>query len=196
MELARLSDGPVIGLDVHQPFLDKLRQKIEEAGFSDRVQAIKGSMFDMNFEEESFDIIWSEGSIFIIGFEKGLKEWRRFLKSRGFQVVHEMTWLEPNPPKEIEDYWKAVYPGIKTIQEDLKSISRCGYKVIGYFPLPEDAWWDEYYTPLEERIQALRKKYEKDSKALATLDEEQREIDLYRKYSRWYGSVFYVMQKS
>lgn len=196
MELARLSDGPVIGLDIHQPFLDKLRQKIEEAGFSDRVQAIKGSMFEMNFDEESFDIIWSEGSIFVVGFEKGLKEWRRLLKPRGFLVVHEMTWLEPDPPREIEDYWKEVYPGIKTIQEDLKSISQCGYKVIGHFPLPEDAWWEEYYTPLEESIQGLRKKYENDPKALAALDEEQREVDLYRKYSRWYGSVFYLMQKS
>jgi ubiquinone/menaquinone biosynthesis C-methylase UbiE len=196
MELARLSDGHVIGLDIHQPFLDKLRQKIEEAGFSDRVQAIKGSMLEMNFEEESFDIIWSEGSIYIIGFEKGLKEWRRLLKPRGFLVVHEMIWLEPDPPREIEDYWKEVYPGIKTIQEDLESISRCGYKVIGHFPLPEDAWWEEYYTPLEERIQVLRKKYENDPRALASLDEEQREVNLYRKYSRWYGSAFYVMQKS
>lgn len=196
MELARLSDGPVIGLDIHQPFLDKLQQKIEKAGISDRIQAMKGSMFEMNFEEESFDIIWSEGSIYIIGFEKGLKEWRRLLKPRGFLVAHEMTWLEPDPPREIEDYWKEVYPGIKTIQEDLELISRCGYRVIGHFPLPEDAWWEEYYTPLEERIQKLREKYKDNPKALATLNEEQREINLYRKYSRWYGSVFYVMQKS
>lgn len=196
MELARLSKGHVIGLDIHQPYLDKLQQKIDAAGVSDRVKAMKGSMSEMDFEEKSFDIIWAEGSIFIIGFERGLREWRRFLKPRCFLVVHEMTWLRPAPPKEIEDFWKVVYPGIRTIEENLNLIPKCGYEVIAYFPLPEDAWWDEYYTPLEERIQALRKRYENEPKALAVLDEEQREIDLYRKYSRWYGSVFYIMQKS
>lgn len=195
MELARLSNGHVIGLDNHQPYLDELQRKIEEAGFLERVEAVNGSMFEMDFLEERFDIIWAEGSIFIIGFEKGLKEWRRFIKLRGFLVVHEMTWLKPDPPKEINDYWMEVYPGIKTIKENLELIPECGYKVIGHFPLPEDAWWKEYYEPLEERIKALRRKYRSNPKALAELDEEQREIDLYRKYSEWYGSVFYIMQK-
>jgi len=195
IELARLSNGHVIGLDTHQPYLDRLNRKIEEAGLSDRVGAVKGSMFEMDFPEESFDIIWAEGSIFIIGFERGLKDWRRFLKPRGFLVFHEMTWLRPNPPKEICDYWKKVYPGIKTAQENLKLIPSCSYKIIGHFPLPEDAWWDEYYGPLQERIQNLREKYRDNSKANDALDEEQREIDMYRKYYKWYGSVFYLMQK-
>ena len=196
MELARVSQGDVIGLDIHQPYLDKLQRKIEEAGLSDRVQAVKGSMLEMDFPDESFDILWAEGSIFIIGFERGLKVWRRFLKPDGFLVVHEMTWLKSDPPQEISDYWKQVYPGIKTVPENLKLIPGCGYRLIGHFPLPENAWWDEYYNPLEKRIQMLRKKYKNDPKALAVLDNEQLEIDLYRKYSKWYGSVFYVMQKA
>jgi len=196
VELARLSQGKVIGLDIHLPFLDKLQIKIEEAGLSDRVQAVKGSIVEMNFPEESFDILWAEGSIFIIGFERGLKEWRRFLKPKGFLGGHEMTWLKSDPPQEISDYWKKVYPGIKTIPENLELIPGCGYRHIGYFPLPEDAWWDEYYHPLERRIQSLRKKYANNPKALAILNNEQLEIDLFRKYSQWYGSVFYVMQKA
>ncbi len=196
IELARLSKGHVIGLDIHQPYLDKLKKKIEKSGLSDRVEAVKGSMFEMNFPEGSFDIIWAEGSIFIIGFERGLKDWRRFIKPDGFLVVHEMTWLQPNPPKEIRDYWKRVYPGISQIPENLKLISRSGYKIIGHFPLPEDAWWDEYYSPLEERIKKLRQKYKEDANAIAVLDNEQEEIDLFRKYSKWYGSVFYIMQNA
>ncbi|MFB0566098.1 MAG: class I SAM-dependent methyltransferase [Candidatus Aminicenantaceae bacterium] len=195
MELARLSNGRVIGLDTHRPYLDKLERKIEKAGFSHRMEAVHGSMFDMDFPEESFDIIWAEGSIFIIGFERGLKEWRRFLKPRGFMVVHEMAWLQPDPPKEIHAYWQKVYPQIMTVQENLELIPECSYKIIEHFPLPEDAWWEEYYTPLEERIKRLRAKYRNNPKALAELDNEQQEIDLYRKYSKWYGSVFFIMQK-
>jgi len=195
IELARLSQGEVIGIDVHQPSLYRLSQRIEEADLSHRVKAVNCSMFEMDFPEESFDIIWAEGSIFIIGFEIGLKEWRRFLKPDGFMVVHEMAWLRPEPPQEIYDYWKNIYPGIKIVDENLKQIPGCGYEVIGHFTLPEDTWWIEYYGPLENRIKELRRKYVDDSVALGELDKEQREIDLFKKYCKWYGSAFFLMKK-
>ncbi|MBN1222842.1 MAG: class I SAM-dependent methyltransferase [Candidatus Aminicenantes bacterium] len=195
IKLARLSGDRVIGIDTHQPYLDRLQSKIDEAGLSNRVKAAKQSMFAMNFPRESFDIIWAEGAIYIIGFERGLWEWKKFIKPRGFLVVHEMAWLQPHPPDEIAAYWKKMYSGITTAAENIKIISRCGYDLLGHFPLPEDAWWVEYYGPLEKRIQSLRLKYADDKKALAVLDNEQKEIEMYKKYSRWYGSVFFVMQK-
>ncbi|MGB3863253.1 MAG: class I SAM-dependent methyltransferase, partial [Candidatus Aminicenantaceae bacterium] len=169
IELARISGGFVISLDNHQSYLDVLEEKIRKQGLSERVKAVNRSMFMMDFPEESFDIIWSEGSIYIIGFEMGLKEWRRFIKSHGFLVVHEMTWLKSDPPKEIADYWKRMYPGITTIPNNLEIIPRCGYKVLGHFPLSEDAWWEEYYHPLQERIDQLRAKYRDDPDALRIL---------------------------
>jgi SAM-dependent methyltransferase len=195
LELARLSGGHVIGMDIHQPYLDRLSQKMNKAGLSDRVEAVSCSMFEMPFPDESFDIIWAEGSIYLIGFERGLEEWRRFVKPHGFLVVHEMAWLRPEPPQEICNYWRKLYPGIKTVADNLELIPTCGYDLIGHFALPEDAWWTEYYGPLEDRIGELRKKYIDDAEALAALDEEQREIEMYRKYHQWYGSVFLVMQK-
>lgn len=195
MELARLSKGRIVALDTHQPYLDRLEKKIEEAGLSHRMKAVNASMFDMDFPEASFDIIWAEGSIYIIGFERGLKEWRRFIKPDGFLAVHEMTWLKPDPPGEILDYWIELYPGITAVEQNLGKIADCGYRLIGHFTLPEDAWWVEYYGPLELRLENLRKKYSGDEKALEVIEGEQQEIDIYRKYKQWYGSVFFVMQK-
>ena len=196
IELARLSNGNVTGIDTHQPFLDELMRRAKKLEITDRVKALNCSMFEMDFPEESFDIIWAEGSIYIMGFEKGLRDWRRLIKPNGFLVVHEMCWLQPDPPKKIADYWEKVYPGILPIAGNLEIIPGCGYSVLGHFPLPEDAWWEEYYDPLEERLPSLRKKYVNDPDAIALLDEEQEEIDMFRKYHAWYGSVFFVMQKS
>jgi SAM-dependent methyltransferase len=196
LELARLSQGEIIGIDIHQPSLDRLSRKIEQAGLSGRVKAVNCSMFNMDFADESFDIIWAEGSTFIIGFERALKEWRRFLKPKGFLVVHEMTWSRPDPPQEVYNYWKGLAAsGIRTVPEYLEQIPACGYDVIGYFALPEDAFWIEYYGPLERRIKELRAEYIDDPKALAILDKEQHEIDIAKKYHEWYGSAFFVMQK-
>ena len=195
MALARLTEGEVVGIDTHQPYLDRLSEKIEQAGLTHRVRAINCSMFEIDFPGESFDIIWAEGSIYIMDFERGLKEWQRLLKPKGFLVVHEMTWLRPKPPQEIHDYWRTLYPGIGTIQEKIDHIEACGYDLLGHFTLPDDAWWYEYYGPLEKRIKGLRKKYVDDPTAMAQLEEEQKEIEMYRKYHEWYGSVFFIMQK-
>lgn len=195
LELARLSKGYVIGLDIRQSDLDELAKMVKEAGLSDRVKTVNRSMFQMDFPDESFDIIWAEGSIWLMGFEKGLREWRRFLKARGFLVVHEMAWLRPDPPQEIYDYWKGIYPGIRTVPEHLGQIPACGYDLIGHFALPEDIWWTEYYRPLQDRIRELRTKYADHSETLAVLDREQRDIELYKKYQKWYGSAFFVMKQ-
>jgi ubiquinone/menaquinone biosynthesis C-methylase UbiE len=175
IELAKLSDGEIIGVDINQSLLDELNRKIEEEGFSSRVKTVKCSLFDMDFPDESFDIIWAEGSIWIIGFEKGLKEWNRLLKPNGFLVVHDE---------------------IKTVSNKLKKIPSCGYKLIDYFSLPEDAWWTKYYKPLEIRIKELHMKYENNSDALKTLKKYQNEIDMVKRNPREHSSAFFVMQKS
>ena len=174
IELARLSNGQIIGLDIQQSLLDELERKAEKAGFSNRVKTVKCSMFEIDFPGESFDIIWAEGAISRIGFEKGLKEWKRFLKPNGFLVVHD---------------------NIKDTTGKLKQIPSCGYDLLGYFSLPEDAWWIDYYSPLEKKIQELRTKYIEDPETLTVLDEKQSEIEMFKKNPKSYGSVFFIMQK-
>ncbi|MCK4238202.1 MAG: class I SAM-dependent methyltransferase [Candidatus Lokiarchaeota archaeon] len=174
IELAKLSNSEIIGIDINQSLLDKLNRKIEENGFSNRMKALKCSLFEMDFPDEYFDIIWSEGSIFIIGFEKGLKEWSRLLKTNGFLVVHDEK---------------------KNVSNKIKKIHSCGYKLINYFSLPDDAWWIEYYNPLEIRIKELRKKYGNNPEALKIFKKYQNEIDMVKKNHKDYGSIFYIMQK-
>ncbi|MCK5573779.1 MAG: methyltransferase domain-containing protein [Bacteroidetes bacterium] len=196
MELARLSDGKVTAIDLHQPYLDRLSKKAADAGLAEHVTVRNMSMFEMDFPEEFFDVIWAEGSIYIIGFERGLKEWRRFLKDGGSIAVHDVAWISPDPPREVFEYWSRLYPEIRSIPEHLDLITACGYELVEQFVLPENAWWDEYYGPLEARLEKLRDEYRENAKALQTIQEEQREVDMYRKYSNWYGAVFYVMKKA
>ena len=44
MELARLSDGDITGVDINESLLNVLIGKIEKAGVSDRVKAVKCSI--------------------------------------------------------------------------------------------------------------------------------------------------------
>jgi ubiquinone/menaquinone biosynthesis C-methylase UbiE len=195
LELAMLADGGITALDVRQDFLDTLRENASSQNKSAEITTVLGSMFEMPFEPMSFDLIWSEGAIFIIGFEKGLAEWRPFLKEQGFMAVTHISWLKPDVPEEPRTFWQTAYPEISSVEQNLATIERCGYKNIGHFVLPETAWWEDYYAPLEKRLGMLKEKYRDDPSAFALLEEELREIALYREYSDHYGYVFYLMQR-
>ena len=174
LELARLSKGEVIAIDIYQPALDKVNRRIEEAGLAELVQAIKCSMLDIDFPDGSFDIIWSEGSIYAIGFERGLREWKRFLKPDGFMVVHDEQG---------------------NVKGKLKQISNCGYDLQGYFMLSKEIWWTEYFAPLKKWIARSETTYIDDPKVLEELDQAQLELDMYKKYPERNSSVCFVMKK-
>jgi ubiquinone/menaquinone biosynthesis C-methylase UbiE len=196
LEVARLSGGTLTALDVHQPYLDELDRRAAAAGLSDGITTLNGSMLEMPFPDESFDLLWSEGSIFIIGFDRGLEEFRRLIRPGGFFAVHDVAWLRSDPPQELREFWTTGYPAMREIPKNLAAIETRGYEVLGHFPLPDDAWWDEYYAPLEQRLPQLRAKYAGNAEAQAMLDESEKEIQIYRDFPGWYGSVFYVLRKT
>ena len=192
--LARESGGMVTAVDNHQPFLDDLDRRAAQAGVSECIRSLNASMFDLDFAEP-FDLIWSEGAIYIIGFERGLREWRNLLKPGGFVAVTELCWLKANPPAEATAFWQEAYPEMGSIGENLTRLTAAGYHALGHFTLPESAWWDSYYTPMATRIALLRQQYQRNSVAQRALDAEEAEIELYRRYSAWYGYVFYVIAR-
>ena len=175
LELARLSRGKVVGIDIDQPALNKFNTRIKEAGLTNRIQAINCSMFDMDFPDEGFDIVWAEGSIYAIGFERGLQAWKRLLKSGGSMVVHD----------EQGD-----------VTEKLKQISDCGYELLGYFILNKETWWAEYFAPLDKLVNEIRAKNPHDQSVLEEIKQAQIELDMYRKYPERNSSVCFVMKKN
>lgn len=150
-------------------------------------------MFDLQFDQP-FDLLWSEGAIYIIGFERGLREWRRLLKPGGLIAVTEISWLKPNPPEAARRFWNEAYPDMATVDENLARLSAAGYRSLGHFTLPESAWWEDYYHPMAARIEMLRQAYGNNPEAQSVLDLEYAEIELYRQFSACYGYVFYLGQ--
>ena len=194
LHLLELSNGKIIAVDNHQPFLDQLSQEAAKKGVRDRVEVVNADMSALEFNPNSFDLIWAEGSAYSIGFENALRSWKPLLKDKGYLAVTEISWMNPHPPEKLKQFWAEEYPQMRDIQSNLTLISRAGYRVVDYFVLPESAWWAHYYTPLEQKLIGLSQKYQGDAEKLAVIELHQREIDLYRQYSADYGYVFYLMQ--
>ena len=197
IELAKNASGYIIALDIFDHFLESVNKKTKENNFENRIKTVKGSMFELgkNFEKEEFDLIWSEGAIYTIGFERGLKEWKNFINPNGYLVVSEATWLKDDLPKELEEFWKIEYSDMKNIDQNLRIISKQGYNIVDFFTLPKSSWWENYYSPLEKRIKFLENAHRGNKEWEEVLSSNKKEIEMYRKYSDYYGYVFYIMKK-
>ena len=194
-DLAALTSGTITAVDNHQPFLDSITAWTKKSGLEGRVRTRCASMDALPFEPGQFDLIWSEGAIFIIGFEQGLRAWKPFLKKGGYMVVSDAAWFEPNPPAELMQWWEEEGYVPKT-EDQLREVVRdAGLHLIATYRLPEEGWWENYYVPMLARIAELRKSHGTDPAHAAILNALEREAEVYRKNKRYYGYTFFIMQK-
>lgn len=192
--LAADLDAEITAVDLSRKFLDGLEARAVERGLADRITPLECSMDGLPFGKDSLDAVWSEGAVYNMGFENGIRYFREFLKPGGVLAVSEITWLTHGRPPEIERHWNAEYPGIATAGEKIRILGENGYALEGYFPLPETCWTDNYYTPLEAGFEAFLARHASEE-AGAIVEAERAEIALYRKYNRCYGYGFYVARR-
>lgn len=191
LELARRTGGFVIGMDLHLPFLHDLARRIGP----ERVAAVRGDMARPPFAAGRFDLLWSEGAAYIIGFGEALRAWRPLLKPRAALALTDAVWLKPDPPELARRLWEE-YPALTDISANLEAIASRGYEVLGHFTLPEDAWWRHYYTPLAARLPELRRKYAAAPAALEIVTAHELEIEVRRLYGDYYGYEFFVCRRT
>ncbi len=192
LALARETGGHVTAVDVHPPFLDDLERRAVAGGISDRIATRLQSMDALDDPPSSCDLIWSEGAIYLIGFETGLRLWRPLLRPGGYACITEATWLTDAPPGGAREFWDAAYPDMGTIAQNLERARSAGYETLGTFALPRFDWDAEFYEPLKARIEALRG----DASMAAVIEETEQEIRLFEAYGDSYGYAFYLLRAS
>jgi SAM-dependent methyltransferase len=194
--LARELDAQIIAVDSLSEFLEVLRSRAAQAGLSDRIGTVNASMDTLPFEADSLDAIWSEGAIYNMGFESGVRQWRRFLKRGGILAISELTWLTASRPAELEAHWCTQYAEGGTASSKLAVLERNGYAPMAYFVLPEHCWLDAYYGPMQQRLPAFLARHGSSDAAKAVVAAEELEIALYERYRAFVGYGYYVARKT
>jgi SAM-dependent methyltransferase len=190
VELARATMGQVIAVDTHQPFLAETARRAAAAGLGRRVLAVRASMAAMPFAGASFDAIWCEGAIYVLGLTAALRGWRRLLRRGGCIAATHLCWLREEIPDGARTLWNDDAATVTTIDANLAAIAGTGFTTVDHFVLPAAAWWDDYYTPMERRLASLRARHAAEPAALRRIPESEEEIEGFR----CYGYVFFVMR--
>ncbi|MFY0672808.1 MAG: methyltransferase domain-containing protein [Bacteroidia bacterium] len=194
--LAKTLNAQVTAVDLFPEFLKELQKRTKKKGIRQRVSTLKKSMDDLPFAPYEYDVIWSEGAIYNMGFENGVGYWKQFLKPGGYLAISDVTWITSSRPKEIENFWKKEYPEIDTAAEKIKILNKNGFTLAGYFFLEEASWIDNYYKPLKAHFEAFLKKHKRSKKAKEVVSTHIEEIDLYMLYKEYFSYGFYVAKKN
>lgn len=193
--LAQNSPASITALDLFPLFIDKLNERASRLNLTDRISGITGSMDDLPFSEEEFNVIWSEGAIYNIGFRKGLQYWYKFLKKNGYIAVTEACWLTDSRPQEIEDFWMDAYPEIDTIPSKTAQLQEVGYESVVTFTLPEKCWTENFYVPQIEAQKKFLSRHDGDAVAEELVKYMRHEDELYSRFKQYYGYVFFIGKK-
>lgn len=193
--LADTLDCDITSVDFLQAFLDVLNDRASEVELASRISTLCASMDDLPFEANSYDVLWSEGAIYNIGFAKGIQEWKAYLKQGGVLVVSEVTWTTDERPQELEDYWEAAYPEIDTASNKMKVLERAGYQPLGYFTLDSHCWLEGYYGPIQASYNAFLERNANSEGAKEIIAAEREEVAMYEKFKDFYSYGVYIAKK-
>jgi SAM-dependent methyltransferase len=195
LHLAELTAGTIVAVDSHAPSIERLMARVAERGLSPRVSPVVGDLANLELPPGSFDLVWSEGALYNIGIENALRICRELLRPGGCLAFTDAVWRQENPPPEVKASFELDYPGMGWVPDVLAAIERCGFSLIGHFTLPDEAWWEDFYTPMQRRIEELRGRYADDGEALAVLDQLAQEPEMHQRHADYYAYEFFVARR-
>ena len=192
----RMPRARITAVDIYRPFLDSLSERAAAAGLAGRIETRLGDMGALDDPPGSRDLIWAEGSAFVIGFEQALAAWRPLLRRGGVLGLSEVCWFVDEPPPEAAAAWQRWYPGIRPVAHRLEAVEDAGYRLLGHFSLPSSDWTEEYFAPLDARLPALREQFRDDPQGLEVIEDTRYEHDLYREHEGVWGYEMIVAERA
>lgn len=195
LHLADLTSGTIVAVDNHAPSIERLRAAVAARGLSHRVSPVVGDMARLEQPPASVDLVWSEGALYNIGIENALRVCYRLLRPGGYLAFTDAVWRTEHPPPEVKAIFEDDYPTMGRVPDVLAAIERGGFSLVGHFTLPDEAWWDDFYTPMQRRIEELRGRYADDGEALAALDQVAQEPEMHKRHFGCYAYEFFVARR-
>ena len=146
---------PIHAVDSYQPFLDRLRHRAKEKNLAELVRTHWMDMKDIPNVFPKIDLLWAEGAAYNIGFANALATWAKAIRQNGFAVVSELCWLRDKIPDVVMEFFRSGYPEMQSVEHNIATAEKAGYKIFNIYALSKEAWVKDYYDILEPRAKTL-----------------------------------------
>lgn len=193
LHLAEATGGTIVAVDRHRPNVARLASTVAARGLTARIHPLVADFAQLPLTPP-FDLIWSEGALYNLGLDRALPMCREWLRPGGHLAFTDAVWRRPDPPPDVAAAF-ADYPTMGRADDVVAGIRAHGFELLGHFPLPDEAWWTDFYTPMSERITELRRQCAGDTGALAILAQLAGEPEMHRRHGDCYGYEFFVARR-
>ncbi|WP_406734874.1 MerR family transcriptional regulator [Vibrio scophthalmi] len=187
--LAQQCDAQITAIDNDEEAIKALQASNQE--HAEQIRFECASMTDLPYAERSFDLIWSEGSAYIMGVENAFKQWRPLLNQGGVLVLSDLVWSTDDANETAKAFWGSEYPDMTTVETRIKQAKAAGYQVVDTFPI-SDAAWEAYYQPLSQQVAALKDELT-NSQAIKDIE---RELSAYRQRDDQFDYQMFILMKA
>lgn len=183
-----LPDAQITAMDERASLLQRLERDAHQQGVADRITVVEGDF--ARPPDGPWDLVWSEGAAYALGFERAVQTWSALLVPGGSLALSEVVWTTSDPAPEIRDFWADEYSAMASLGAREQALREAGLTLMESFRFPESDWWDRYYQPLADHVASLR---DEASPVLAeVLDMADREVDMRRRHADAYAYSFLV----
>jgi len=193
--LAQLSGAAITAVDNAGPFLAQLQQKIDQAELGQQVTVREQSMEAPWPEGTQFDLIWCEGSAYVMGVENALRQWRELLPPGGRIALSDLVWTSPNPNAKIQAYWQNQGATLCYPDDRRAEFVSHGYQIVDDF-IFSDRDWKNYYEPVRERLLEWESAYSDPENAGIVAQMFQEEMSMYDQFGAQYGYAFFIAERA
>lgn len=187
-----LAGAQITAVDLAESSLQTLSDRAERRGL-DNIETVEGDFMELDVEAESVDLIWSEGSVYAVGWESALAEWEPLLKPGGYLVVSDCVWVDDQRPEEAVAFWAEEYPAMTTPEALTEQARAEGFEVVETFELERIGWVD-YYSPLRQRAQLFGSS-ETSDEMTEVIDLITRELEVFEAHGEHWNYAFFVLRK-
>lgn len=185
----------IISIDNNKDYIRQLNQKASQVGLAKQVQGMVMSVKKMEFPAGQFDVIFAEGSVYLTGMERALKEWKKFLKPDGQIILNDLCWLKPHVSKEVLSYWQEQYPQMDSVRNHMELMKKSGYEVRGTIVQQRADWVEHYYKPIQDNLTRIAKEHGTKKDAKEVLAHFEKEMDMYFRFASCYSYVYFVLKR-
>ncbi|WP_418114895.1 MerR family transcriptional regulator [Vibrio scophthalmi] len=187
--LAQQCDAQITAIDNDEEAIKALQASNQE--HAEQIHFECASMTDLPYAERSFDLIWSEGSAYIMGVENAFKQWRPLLNQGGVLVLSDLVWSTDDANETAKAFWGSEYPDMTTVETRIKQAKAAGYQLVDTFPI-SDAAWEAYYQPLSQQVAALKDELP-NSQAIKDIE---RELAAYTQRNQQFDYQMFILKKA
>ena len=136
----------VVALNLSEVENERAREQNRKAGLEDKIEVVDGSFEDIPFEDNSFDLIWSQDAMLHSGRrEQVLNEAARVLKPGGRMVFTDPMRADDCPDGVLDPILARIHlPNLGSSAFYLSAANALGWRDLGFEPKTEQL--ERHYT--------------------------------------------------